>query len=230
MLVGHLAVGFLAKRSEPTLSLGTALLAPILSDLVLFVLVIVGLERIEFGTGAGAAAYLRAIDISYSHSLLMTVVWSALLAGAFYLWRRTARAALMLAAGVLSHWLLDVVSHVPDMPLAPGLRTYFGLGLWTSVPATVLLEGGLWITALILYASTKRGVRLGFWLVFGVGCVILTLAWLQNITGPPPPNPAAAPFASLIFFALVVFWGFWVNRLARDRPRGPSRVRATNPP
>ena len=74
MLVGHLAVGFLAKRSEPTLSLGTALLAPILSDLVLFVLVIVGLERIEFGTGAGAAAYLRAIDISYSHSLLMTAV------------------------------------------------------------------------------------------------------------------------------------------------------------
>ena len=218
MLVGHLAVGFLAKRSEPRLSLGTALFAPILSDLVLFVLVIVGLERIEFGTGAGAAAYFHAINISYSHSLLMTAMWGALLAGAFYLWRRNTRGPWIVFVGVLSHWLLDVVSHVPDMPLAPGLQTVFGLGLWRSIPATIVVEGGLWFTALFLYARTLPRARVIFWLVFGAGFLVLTLAWLQNIMGPPPENPATAPFASLIFLTLVVLWGFWLNRLARQKP------------
>jgi len=40
MLVGHLAVGFISKRIEPRLSLGTCLLAPLLADLLLFVFVI----------------------------------------------------------------------------------------------------------------------------------------------------------------------------------------------
>jgi len=224
MLVGHLAVGFLAKRSEPVLSLGTCLFAPLLSDLLLFVFVISGREHIAFGAGAGAAAYLRAIDIGYSHSLLMTAVWAALFGGGFYLWRRSARGSVILFAGVLSHWLLDVVSHVPDMPLAPGLNTHVGLGLWTSIPATLVLEGGLWIGALVLYARTRPRVGVIFWLVLGAGSVVLTLAWLQNIMGPPPPNPRTAPLASLIFFTLVVLWGFWLNRLDRpapvsDRPR-----------
>src|SRR5437588_5182684 len=69
------------------------------------------------------------------------------------------RAGWLLSAAVLSHWLLDgrypgMVSHRPDMPLAPGIGLtfgLFGLGLWNSIPATLIIEGGFWFLAVTLY-------------------------------------------------------------------------------
>ena len=216
MLVGHVAVGFISKRIEPKLSLGTCLLAPLLPDLLLFVFVIAGLERIEFGTGSGAAQYLHAVDIGYSHSLLMGIVWAGMLAGAYYALRHNTRAATVLVAGVLSHWVLDVISHPPDMPLHPGVNTaWFGFGLWSSIPATLAIEGGFWIAALIVYARMPARRTWLSWIILSAGAILLTLAWIGNISGPPPPNPRVAPLSSLIFFALVVAWGYWLNRLRK---------------
>lgn len=217
MLVGHLAVGFISKRMEPKLSLGTCLLAPLLADLLLFVFVIAGVEQIEFGSGSGAAQYLHAVNIGYSHSLLMGVVWAGLFAGAYYARRHNARAATILVAGVLSHWVLDVISHQPDMPLAPGVNTALGLRLWSSIPATLVIEGGFWIAALIVYARMPARRTWLSWIILGGGAMLLTLAWIGNISGPPPPNPRVAPVSSLIFFALVVAWGYWLNRLRGKR-------------
>jgi hypothetical protein len=217
VLVGHVAVGFVSKRMEPRLSLGTCLLAPLLADLLLFAFVIAGIERIEFGSGSGAAQFLRAVNIGYSHSLAMGIVWAGLLAGAFYALRQNGRAATVLAAGVLSHWVLDVISHQPDMPLAPGVHTMLGLRLWSSIPATLAIEGGFWITALIVYARMPARRKWLSWIVLGAGAILLTLAWIANISGPPPANPRMAPMSSLIFFALVVAWGYWLNRLREKR-------------
>jgi hypothetical protein len=217
VLVGHVAVGFVSKRVEPRLSLGTCLLAPLLADLLLFAFVIAGVERIEFGSGSGAAQFLHAVNIGYSHSLVTGVVWSGLFAGAYYALRHNVRAATILAAGVVSHWVLDVISHQPDMPLAPGVSTMLGLRLWSSIPATLAIEGGLWIAALIAYARMPARRRWLWWIVLGGGVALLTLAWIQNIGGPPPPNPRIAPMSSLIFFSLVVAWGYWLNRL-RGKP------------
>jgi hypothetical protein len=227
VLVGHVAVGFVSKRIEPRLSLGTCLLAPLLADLLLFAFVIAGVERIEFGSGSGAAEFLHAVNIAYSHSLLMGVVWAGLLAGVYYAWRHNARAATVLIAGVLSHWVLDVISHQPDMPFAPGVNTMLGFRLWSSIPATLAIEGGFWIAALILYARMPARRTWLSWIVLGGGAILLTLAWIGNISGPPPPNPRVAPTSSLIFLSVVVAWGYWLNRL-RDRPllvsQGVDRV------
>jgi len=228
MLVGHVAVGFVSKRIEPRLSLGTCLFAPLLADLLLFAFVIAGIERIEFGLGAGAAQFLRAVYIGYSHSLVMGVVWAALFAGAYYALRHNARAATILAAGVLSHWLLDVISHQPDMPLHSGANTAsFGFGLWSSIPATLAIEGGFWTAALIVYARMPARRTWLSWIVFGGGAILLTLAWLGNVAGPPPPNPRIAPVSSLIFFSLVVAWGYWLNRLGSDP--ATTRLRGQTP-
>ena len=216
MLVGHVAVGFVSKRIEPRLSLGTCLLAPMLGDLLLFLFVIAGIEHIQFGPGSGAAQFLHAVNIGYSHSLVMDLVWASLLAGAYYRLRHNGRAASILAAAVLSHWVLDVISHQPDMPLAPGVDTVFGFRLWSSIPATLVIEGGFWIAALIVYARMPVRRRSVSWIVLAGGAILLTLAWIGNIAGPPPPNPRIAPMSSLIFFALVVAWGYWLNRLGSD--------------
>jgi hypothetical protein len=161
----------------------------------------------------GAGNYFDAYDIAMSHSLLMGAVWAALFAAAYFLRRHYPRGAWILFAAVLSHWFLDFVSHRPDMPLAPGVHRYFGLGLWNSIPATVIVEGGFWLVAIVLYArATHPKNRAGvyaFWTVV----VLLTLAWYNNIAGPPPRNPHTAPIVSLIFFSLVVAWAYWMNRL-----------------
>ena len=217
MLVGHFAVGLVAKRVEPKASLGTLVLAALLADFLWVIFLTTGIEHVEFKPGRGAANYVAGGDIGWSHSLLMDVVWAALLAAGYFLKRSYRRGALVVFAAALSHWLLDFVSLA--VPLVPGADRYFGLGLWYSVTATIVVEGGFWLFALVLYTrATRPKNRLGryaFWIV----AVLLTLAWYNNITGPPPPSARAAGVTSLIFFSLVVAWAYWMNRLRPAKER-----------
>ena len=211
MLVGHVAAGMVAKRVAPRISLGTAVLAALLPDLLWCIFLLAGLEHIELKPGIGAANYLGTSDVAFSHSLLMDIVWAAVFAGA-YLWRRHyPRGAWVLFAAVLSHALLDLVAW-RDFPQAPGIHRYCGLALWNSVSATVVVEGGLWLVAIVLYlrgtAPKGRAGIYAFWIVVA----LLTLAWYRNIAGPPPPNPRAMAVSSLIFFSLIVAWAYWMNR------------------
>ena len=220
MLVGHVAVGMLAKRAAPKTSLGTFVLAALAADLLWCLFLIAGIERVQIVERGATLMTSRVVsEISWSHSLLMDAVWGATLAAAYF-WRRRSAAAVLFAA-VLSHWLLDFVSHKPDMPILPGSHRALGLGLWTSVPATLIVEGGLWLLAVILHwrgTSLRTGAPR---YVFGIGVLFLTAAWYNNIAGPPPSsNMAAAGLASLVFFSLTVLWAFWI-----DRPRlAPSNA------
>ena len=221
MFVGHYAVALIAKRAEPRINLGTLVLAAMFADIAWCVFMIFGLEHVQFKSGMGAGKYFSATNIALSHSLLMDVVWATLLALAYLLRRHYRRGALMIFLVVLSHWLLDFVSWRPDLPIAPKLHRYVGLGLWSSIPATLLVEGGFWLFAVILYVRCTRSKGLTAAFVFWVGISLLTLMWLNNIAGPPPQNPKTAPFASLIVFSLTVAWAYWVNRL---RVAAPARL------
>lgn len=211
MFVGHLAVGLAGKRIEPKISLGTWMLAVMFADLIVFPLLIVGIEG--FHAEPGVTVNRMIGDIPYSHSLVMDVVWAGLFAAVYFVWRRYARGAWLLFAAVLSHWALDVVSHRPDMPLAPGAHAVLGFGLWNSIPATLILEGGLWLLALIIYVrATKPRNRAGTY-AFWIGVVLLTLAWYGNINNGMDPNPVRAGISGLIFFSLMAAWACWINRL-----------------
>jgi hypothetical protein len=217
MLVGHYAVGLVAKRLEPRVSLGTFVLAAMLADLAWCIFMLVGLEQVQFKPGMGAGQYFDATNIALSHSLLLDAVWATLFAAAYFLRRHYLLGAGVVFLAVLSHWLLDVVSHGADMPVMPGVHRYFGLGLWTSIAATVIVEGGFWLLAVVVYArATLPTSRAGVY-VFWIGVSLLTLLWWSNIAGPAPRNPKTAPIASLIVFSLSVAWAYWVNRLRPAR-------------
>jgi hypothetical protein len=99
------------------------------------------------------------------------------------------------------------------MLLAPGTQATFGLGLWNSITATLVVEGGLWLLAIIFYVrATKPKNRAGTY-AFWVGAVLFTLAWYGNITTGMDPNPVRAGISGLIFFTLIVAWAYWINRL-----------------
>jgi hypothetical protein len=208
MLVGHLSVGLIGKRVEPRISLGTWMLAVLLADLICFPLLIARVEHFH-----GAVGY-----VPYSHSLLMNAIWGALFATGYFLLRRYPRGAWLLFAGVLSHWVLDVISHRQDMQLSPGVSTVWGLGLWNSVPATLIVEGGFWLLAIVIYvrAAAPRTVvgAIAFW----IGIALLTLVWYGNIRRGMDPDPVRAGVGGLILFSLVVVWGYWVDRLRHRLP------------
>jgi hypothetical protein len=115
----------------------------------------------------------------------------------------------------ISHWFLDVASHLPDMPLAPGFGLKLGLGLWTSLPATIAVEGSMWAVALFLYARVTRSRSRVLAVVFWIVVVLLTAIWIANFFAPPVPADGSAVTGapqSLVFFGLVIAWAYWMNR------------------
>ena len=216
MLVGHVAVGFLGKRVAPSLSLGTAVAAGLAADLLWAVFLIAGVEHFQILRRGPTLTSSEVITrIGYSHSLAMDLLWAILFAGAHFVMRRHWRGTWVVFAAVLSHWLLDFASHRPDMPLVPTGDRIFGLGLWTSIPATLVVEGGLWILAAVAYWRARRSHRRAASCVFWIGFALITLAWYNNIAGPPPTTASsAAGAASLVFFSLVSAWAYGMNRLS----------------
>src|SRR5215475_3962007 len=133
MLVGHHAVGFAAKRIDPLVSLGTLQIACVFPDLVVSVDQLAGIEHARITPGITAFSPLDGYDIAISHSLVTVVLWSVVFAVLYFWWRRDVRSSVVLFAVVFSHWILDFVSHRAEMPLAPGVHQFVGLGLWNSI-------------------------------------------------------------------------------------------------
>lgn len=220
MFLGHFAVGLAAKRLAPTVSLGALLLACQLADLVWPVLVLLGIERVEIDPGATAVTPLRFVDYPFSHSLAAMTLWATLLASAYGLLRRSRLATLgVLAATVLSHWALDALSHVPDMPLTIGGATRVGLGLWRSLPATVIVEGFLFAAGLAIYARATRPADRTGSVALGAFAGFLALVYAANVLGPPPPSVAAVAWGGNAMW-LLVLWGLWIDR--HRVPRAPA--------
>lgn len=130
--------------------------------------------------------------------------------------------ALVLGAAVVSHWLLDVLVHRPDLPLYPGSATLAGLGLWSSLQATLALEllifgGGVW-----LYCRNTEAVdRLGRWTLWGLVAVLLLIFYADMGGGAPPPSVAALAWVGQAQWLLVV-WAYWVDRHRRPGTAGAA--------
>src|ERR1700737_3463091 len=95
---------------------------------------------------------------------MMALAWAIAFGFVYWLFRKNAKAAFILGACVLSHWILDLVVHRPDLPLYPGSSQKFGLGLWNSLPATLMVECIFFFGGLMLYwRITKAKNKIGFY-------------------------------------------------------------------
>jgi membrane-bound metal-dependent hydrolase YbcI (DUF457 family) len=151
-------------------------------------LLLAGVERVAIAPGDTAFTPLHFEHYPISHSLLTVILWGGLLGGMHYAARKQVRAALVLWALAVSHWLLDAVSHRPDMPLVPWSSTVVGLGLWSSVPATLVIECLMFAAGIGLYmrATRPRSPAGSYGLLALV--VILSAFYLAAAFGPPPPS------------------------------------------
>ena len=200
MFVGHYAVSFAAKKITPTVPLWVLFIAVQLLDVAWAPLVLAGIEKVRIVPGITASNPLDLYYMPYTHSLVAALVWSA---GAFACYRigfrrDDARAAVVVAAAVFSHWVLDFVVHRPDLPLYDN-ASKVGLGLW-NLPAVALgLEAGLLFGAMWLYF--RLGVeRRAAVAIFGV---IMIAIQAYVFFGPPPASDKAAAGTAIV--AYVVF-------------------------
>ena len=213
MFIGHFALGFAAKRAAPAVSLGTLFLACQLADLVWPNLVLLGVERFAIAPGITTVTPLDFQFYPYSHSLVAAMSWAVVAALGYRAIRGSSRATtlLVIAGLVVSHWVLDVISHRPDMPLTLGDGPKLGLELWASTPATIVVELLMFAAGIGLYLKTTRPVdRTGTWALAGL-IVFLLLINVANMFGPPPPSVTAVAWSAQAVWLLVA-WGYWIDR------------------
>ena len=224
MFVGHFAVAFAAKRVTPKTSLGTLVFGAQFLDLIWPPLVLLGVERFHVEPGVTKLNPLAFDSYPISHSLLMALVWSLLLGAGYYFLRRNRRGAAVLGAVAFSHWVLDWLTHRPDLQLVPGSSARVGLGLWNHPALELTLEGGMFLAAAILYAVTTRARDWrGMWPFWGF-LAVLTSIWVGNVAGPPPPSsPGIVRTIAMMGLALwlLVPWAAWF-----DRHRAPRKKAA----
>ena len=212
MFIGHFAVGFAAKRVAPRASLAMLFAAVQLADILWPVFVASGLEQVRIVPGDTPFTPLEFVSYPYSHSLLMMGIWGAIF-GFIYATRCRAgtRAMLVMAALVVSHWLLDFISHRADMPLAPGGGPKFGLGLWYSIPGTFVVESGMLAVSVWIYLrATRARDAVGRWGLTAL-IALLVIAYVGNILSGPPPSVAAIWIAGLAGAAVIVALSWWAD-------------------
>lgn len=228
MFLGHYGVAFAAKRAAPRASLGVLTFAAEFLDELWPILLLAGVEQVRIVPGVMAASPLVFTSYPISHSLLMAIVWGAIIGGIYFAMRRIGRAAWIVGLLVVSHWILDLPMHAKDLPLTQWSSAKFGWGLWNSVAATYVIEIGIYAVGIYMYLrSTRARDRIGSW---GLWIYILVLlALFLGSNGAPPPSVRALALTALGIW-LFVPWSYWIDkhrysvvRTATTTPTSPTR-------
>ena len=211
MFIGHFAVALASKKAAPNVSLGTLVLGAQLVDLVWPLFLLFGIEHVRIDPGNTAFTPLDFYDYPVTHSLLGAIGWSLILGAIYYAFRHDRRSAFVVGLCVFSYWILDLITHRPDLPLGLGSDSYFGLGLWNSIGWTIALETALYIVGVVLYLrTTERKDRVGF-IGFWSLIAVLFAIYIGNIFGPPPPSESSIAILGNAAWLLVI-WAYWVDR------------------
>ncbi|HCW05781.1 MAG TPA: hypothetical protein DGG95_00245 [Cytophagales bacterium] len=211
MFIGHFAVGMAAKSVKPSLSLGTYFIAVQFVDLLWPTLLLFNLEQVAIEPGITAMTPLNFIHYPISHSLVMAAVWAFAGFALVYFLKKDFKAAILIAACVASHWLLDFFTHRPDLPITLSETTKVGLGLWNYKMATFLIESVLFAVGVAMYLKkTQAKDNTGKYAFWGL-IIFLAFISVSNMVGPPPPNVAAIAWAGHLQW-LFVLWAYWVDK------------------
>jgi hypothetical protein len=223
MFLGHYGVAFALKRVEPRVSLGTLFLSVGLVDTLWGVFLLLGWERARIYPGLTPVTPLEFLSYPLTHSLVAALAWALLAGVILYSWptRDTSRhhwlKALVVALAVASHWVLDLVVHLPDLPLAGDSSRRLGFGLWRSLPATLAVELTIFVIGAGLYlgwrAKTRRA-RLGrtFLLV-----VLLLLAYAASLLAGVPPGMNVVAVGAIVGTLLLTLAAAWADRSPSSR-------------
>jgi hypothetical protein len=154
----------------------------------------------------------------WSHSLLMVTAWGVAAGLGYFLWARDRTGAVVVGLLAVSHWVLDWITHRPDLQLWPGGAARVGLGLWNSVAGTMLVEGGMFVAGIVVFLNcTQPRDKIGR---YALASLLLVLAafYVADRFGPPPPSEHALGWFALVAGWLPAGWAAWADRHRKMKP------------
>src|SRR5882672_9531886 len=179
------------------------------------IFVLLGIEKVRIVSGFTASNALDLYYMPYTHSLAGVLCWSALAYVACQLFPqlRGPRTGLIIAGAVFSHWILDLIVHVPDLALYDSVGK-MGFGLWNHRTAAFELEMGVLLCgATLLYRTAAHKTRLFWFVIF-----LVALQVFGTFFFPPPTSDHAAAMTALVSYVVLAIMAWWV-----DRPQATSQ-------
>lgn len=208
MFIGHFAPAMTAAAaSSRAPGLGTLFIGAQLVDWAFFTFAIFGIEHMRIDPQATVMVPYDLYHMPYTHSMLATGVWSVMFGLLIFALTRRVVAGVLAGMVVLSHWVLDWLTHRPDLTLAGGELTY-GLGLWNYPSVAIPLELGITLGAFYWYLKRTRGP-------IGPPMVLMALLLLFqaiNWFAPPPEAVSLGMYLqALIAFGVTAAVARWVG-------------------
>jgi hypothetical protein len=212
MFIGHFAVGFAAKKFAPRASMGVLITAPLFLDVLWPIFLLLGWEHARIDPGNTRYAPFDLYDYPWSHSLLMSLVWATAFALIYQALTRYKTGSIAIWIGVVSHWILDWITHRPDMPLYPGGGPRLGLGLWNSIPGTMVVEIGMLVAGVALYVGATRARNWIGRYPFAVYVLLLLAAYISDRFSPPPKSMTEVAWTGIVASFILIPWALWFDR------------------
>jgi hypothetical protein len=212
--INHAAAALVLKRRYPMVRMAFILLAVQAVEFMWVALNLIGVEITTTDATVRSVQNIHLVHMPWSHSVATTLVF-AVVAWAlirFALGRPTI--AIAVAIGIASHLFLDLVTHSPDIAIAPGLAMKkLGMGFYGSVPILAfLIELGFGIACWRIY----RGSR---WLLLAI--VAFNLAnlsmFLPQIVGIEARLAGHTNLLTVVILAQIVVTLAIVGWLSRSR-------------
>lgn len=211
MFIGHFGAGFTGKKFSKTASLGTYFMAAQWIDLIWPILLLLGIEKAEIKPGVTSVTPLDFTYYPFTHSLFGVIAWAVLFGMAYFLIKKNSRTAIILGLLVISHWFLDLLVHIPDLPIFPGFNLKVGFGLWNSFALTVIVEGLVFAVGAYLYFKvTKPKNKIGTYTLIGL-IVFLVAMYISNLFGPPPPSMEMVGIVGNAQW-LIILLAYWIDK------------------
>lgn len=206
MFIGHYSVAFALKKMDDEVPLGLLFLAVQFSDIMGALLVFFGVEKVIIFPGISEVDPMDLAYYPFSHSLAATVMWSIAAYVIITLLPldkaiNKTKFALVIGGCIISHFVIDFVTHYKDMPL-------IGLGLDNHLAVSYILETTFFLAGLWLYmgmASHKPAAKRGMLIFAGFLIIINTL----NLFVHHPDNVKILVGVGLLFslvFSGIAFW------------------------
>jgi len=213
MFIGHFGISFAAKKAAPKVSLGTLFIATQFVDILWPFLLVFHVEKVAVIPGYTKTNAFEFLYFPFTHSLLMGVIWGAVVGGIYWLFKRDTRGAIVVGFCVLSHWFLDLIVHTADLPLTPFGNYKVGLGLWNHVTITLFVEFAIFLAGAYMYAAfTRSKNRIGKWMLL-ILVSLLSAVQLANTFGPTPSSSILTLFISFITLMVVIIaLAYWVDK------------------
>ena len=216
MFIGHYAVGLLGKKFAPRASLGALIAAPILLDLLWPIFLLLGWEHVSIVTNSNPFLRLQFDFYPISHGLVAVIGWATLYASVYFGLTRYVAGTMVIWLGVISHWVMDWIVHLPDLQLYSGSRP-FGLSLWNHKWLTIAIELTLFVIAIWTYQrQTRPKDRIGLY-AFLAFVLLLVLAYAGAVSGPPPPSVKKLALVTLSTW-LFIPWAWWFDKHRSEPP------------